>query len=1209
MFLLFTLIFITTVGLSAISAAENTSADIDDTTLTSEDTSSIESTYTDVSNTKQISKDSNKNIKSEAGQYTITDTTYDTYFNTQGILNNTLVENDSTITLSGSIANKNFIFDNAIVTVNTDGTSTLYNTTIITQNNAQVVFDGLTIDNTNSEDYVILLESDGNTLSNSNINVVSVNPLHAIEVTGNSTNIINTTITVEAPSAAVVYDANWVGHPAASALYITSSNNNVEDTQVYYTATATTDYYPSADGIDIQSEGNGFIAENNTIKNTIVAVNGTNYVYGINVGRTKNSILEDVNVTVYSDYYTNAIQLFDGESTVITGNLTSNAGTEAYAVYSTAMGTGYSKDITVVADMTVEAPIATGVLIEGSSDILIDESTFNIEGQNASATRTYVDWMGNQPSNFTLANSNITINGENSYDVIYFGLCDDVVVYSNYIESNQNSYINITNTTNARVTDNYIKNGAVVGDNAVVTNTNDTIIANNTPTIITDDTYSQYFDEYAVLNNSLVEDGIALSGPFYNKDFIFDNIEIKVTTTDDAVLYNATVISQNGAKVEFDGLVIDNTDTEDYAVLLESEGNTLKNSIITVDNTDALHAVEVTGDNNTLTNVTVNLQAPSAPVVYDKNWVGHPASSAIYVTSSNNVIEDSTVNFNAIETDEQFPSADGIDIQSEGYGIVSENNTIRNTTVNVNGTDYVYGINVGRAKNTTVDDVTVDVYSDYYTNAIQLFDADGITITGDLTSVAGTESYGVYSTAMGTGYSQNINIIDTTMNVESPQATGVLIEGSSDILIDNCIFDIEGENASATRTYVDWMGNQPSNFTLTNSEIYAEGTIKNDIIYFGLCDDVTVDSNSIITTQRSNINVTNTTNAAITNNYIINNDTGMGDYAVVTNSNDTIIENNTPISPVVEDYEEQIDKLLNPDDVNTTITITPIEASVGETINITATIKTVDDEAVTGGKVVFKINGQTLKDEDNNPIYAYVNNGVATAKYTVPATWTKSNLTIDAVYSGYKQYQSSRTSVEDIITVNKTGVEITLDETEITTKSGQTIKVVSTVKDTFGNSVNGGKLLYKLNGVTIGTSEVKDGLSILTYTIPDNYSAKTYTLTVDYISNYYERTSTNATLTIEKKETNINPDEVSIVDNKTTIKATITDETGATLTRSTNVVVKVNGKTMTSTTSQNGIIDVSFDNTFKAQTFTLLIISGENGIYKSTRTTMTLTKE
>jgi len=77
--------------------------------------------------------------------------------------------------------------------------------------------------------------------------------------------------------------------------------------------------------------------------------------------------------------------------------------------------------------------------------------------------------------------------------------------------------------------------------------------------------------------------------------------------------------------------------------------------------------------------------------------------------------------------------------------------------------------------------------------------------------------------------------------------------------------------------------------------------------------------------------------------------------------------------------------------------------------------------------------------------------------------------------------------------------------------------------------------------------------------------------------------------------------------NKTTIKATITDETGKTLVKSTPIAIKANGITIQSgINSNNGTINITFTNTLKPGMYELLIISGETGLYKSGKVTTVL---
>ncbi|MBE6488163.1 MAG: hypothetical protein E7Z86_05570 [Methanosphaera stadtmanae] len=315
----------------------------------------------------------------------------------------------------------------------------------------------------------------------------------------------------------------------------------------------------------------------------------------------------------------------------------------------------------------------------------------------------------------------------------------------------------------------------------------------------------------------------------------------------------------------------------------------------------------------------------------------------------------------------------------------------------------------------------------------------------------------------------------------------------------------------------------------------------------------------------------------------------------------------------IETLNNTIKELTKPP-LNTTITINPIKSSIGSITKITANIQDENGEKVTGGKAIFKINGITLKDENSNTIYAQVKDGIASINYKVQNTWIKNTTYIEAVYSGTENYTSSRTKQNGILNITKGKATITLDPTATTAKAGQTITLRAKVLDANGDRINNDKVIFKLNGITLKDqkgntlyAQVIDGEAILNYTIPATYSAKTYTLTAVIGGNYYQRTETNGTVTLEKKIVTINPTAITTKNNKTAIKATITDESNKQLIKSTPLAIKVNGITMLSgTNSTNGTINVSFNNTLKSGLYELLIISGETGLYKSGKTTTIL---
>jgi uncharacterized Zn-binding protein involved in type VI secretion len=83
-----------------------------------------------------------------------------------------------------------------------------------------------------------------------------------------------------------------------------------------------------------------------------------------------------------------------------------------------------------------------------------------------------------------------------------------------------------------------------------------------------------------------------------------------------------------------------------------------------------------------------------------------------------------------------------------------------------------------------------------------------------------------------------------------------------------------------------------------------------------------------------------------------------------------------------------------------TLTIDPVEpTTIGDTITLKATI-TDNNKVINTGKVVFKINGKTVKDENGKVIYAKVVNNEVIVEYTLPDSYKAGTYTITATYIG-----------------------------------------------------------------------------------------------------------------------------------------------------------------------------------------------------------------
>ena len=183
------------------------------------------------------------------------------------------------------------------------------------------------------------------------------------------------------------------------------------------------------------------------------------------------------------------------------------------------------------------------------------------------------------------------------------------------------------------------------------------------------------------------------------------------------------------------------------------------------------------------------------------------------------------------------------------------------------------------------------------------------------------------------------------------------------------------------------------------------------------------------------------------------------------------------------------------------ITINSTSAVSGQSATLITTLTDGSGNLVNGGKVAFKLNGKTIGT-------ANVTKGVAKLTYSMPSGWN-GNYNITIVYGGYGKYNSA-TKTTTIKVEKPVSSKITLDTTYAT--SGKSTVITATITDGSGNKVTGGKVAFKLNGKTIGTANVTNGVAKLTYTMPSGWNGK-YNITIVY-GGYGKYLSTRKTTTI-----------------------------------------------------------------------------------------------
>ena len=82
----------------------------------------------------------------------------------------------------------------------------------------------------------------------------------------------------------------------------------------------------------------------------------------------------------------------------------------------------------------------------------------------------------------------------------------------------------------------------------------------------------------------------------------------------------------------------------------------------------------------------------------------------------------------------------------------------------------------------------------------------------------------------------------------------------------------------------------------------------------------------------------------------------------------------------------------------------------GETVTLAVTVSE-GSAPVNVGKVVFKVNGKTVKDENGKVVYAKVVNGTVSVEYTLPENMKAGNynITVSFTAPGYEKLTDTKT--------------------------------------------------------------------------------------------------------------------------------------------------------------------------------------------------------
>ena len=663
----------------------------------------------------------------------------------------------------------------------------------------------------------------------------------------------------------------------------------------------------------------------------------------------------------------------------------------------------------------------------------------------------------------------------------------------------------------------------------------------------------------------------------FNKEVSAGTVRIKI---DGSEIGNTTITEETKAvnvSVDITGLEINN-----YTFTAEYEQDTnLKNTTAILTITKVNTTTNIMEKNNVLGNASIKVNVTNKAgeivesgfiLVYDENnnFLGASPINGEAVTIPLNIKEKGTytINVTYLGNDIYNPSnnTDTIKVIPEtNIEIDILNNTEENVIIKINATEKdgtplkQQEVNITLPNGTKVtkktDDNGIITITDTttkpgnYTTTAAITTSDkyvGTTETDDLTIVPDYQS--IIDAMNKTIQDQNKTIQDQNKTIQNQNKTIQDLNKTLQDLNRTSIIRAVAENNTVGNTKVIvTLDNKQAN-PITNTQI----TVKN-------AEGKTIGTGK---TDKKGIAV-----------IAVDTPAGTENVTVIYKGNSSYTPSNTTIS--ITTYK-----------INTTVTVEPIEGIIGEKITLVAHIKDSNNNLVSGGNLVFKLNGKTLRTDgrfDSNApaLKLKVNNGIV--KYTITADlYLRNAKNLTASYSGSYKYNEAKS---DVVTaqIKKRDAKIAVTVTPSKQKQYKTITFTAKLTDTTPNYKNktmmhtGTKVLFKVNGKTI---KDKNGANLLVkvnsnntasykYTVPQGMGGVTndgkvrdYNVEAVLVSDiYYPDTRGTTTFNVERSPITIGISKVTVNSkNQLSVQASIKDYKNNYVIGTNNVNIKINGR-------------------------------------------------
>jgi len=282
--------------------------------------------------------------------------------------------------------------------------------------------------------------------------------------------------------------------------------------------------------------------------------------------------------------------------------------------------------------------------------------------------------------------------------------------------------------------------------------------------------------------------------------------------------------------------------------------------------------------------------------------------------------------------------------------------------------------------------------------------------------------------------------------------------------------------------------------------------------------------------------------------------------------------------------------------IPTSITVSDTKGTHGDHVDLQATLKDENGNAISGKDLVFYVNGSKVgsatTDIDGTAIFNYQitqNPGI----YKVNASLLDDQIYADATGTG-------------TLTVNKLDTKIAVNSS--TGKHGNKVNLTAVLKDENGNPLSDKTVTFSINGDVVGKS-LTDSTGTATYSYTILQTVGSYIISADFLQDdTYTSSTGKGTLTVTPIETNLTVNNITSKHGASVnLKAVLTDEYGNPLGGKTVAFYISSKKIGTAITDATGTATLNYIITQTMGSYLIYANSYPDDIYEPSRNLGTLT--